>query len=162
MGSRFFYFGYYRIYRNTKRLSRAHRAESTMLVSKFKPLPPILLSPTWISPLARSQNQPSSPPQRIQTLVFATGSKKRPIEVAARAMACDTSAKLSGPWLWSWFLDIFAGYGKRPALAFIWSGLVVAIGAFVFRRKEDMLPTDNLTKEYDPIWYSFALFLPLN
>ncbi len=69
-------------------------------------------------------------------------------------------APLSGPWLWSWFLDIFAGYGKRPALAFIWSGFVVAIGAFVFRRKEYMLPTDDLAREYNPIWYSFALFLP--
>ncbi len=69
---------------------------------------------------------------------------------------------LSGAWLWSWFLDIFVGYGYRPALAFIWSGLVIAIGAFVFRRKEDMLPVeqDDAQVEYNPIWYSFALFLP--
>jgi len=69
---------------------------------------------------------------------------------------------LSGAWFWSWFLEIFIGYGNRPALAFIWSGLVVAIGAFVFRRREDMLPVeqDDAKVEYNPIWYSFALFIP--
>lgn len=68
----------------------------------------------------------------------------------------------SGAWLWSWFLDIFVGYGYRPALAFIWSGLVIAMGALVFRRREDMLPVeqDDAQVEYNPIWYSFALFLP--
>ena len=68
----------------------------------------------------------------------------------------------SGAWLWSWFLDIFAGYGKRPVFAFGWSALVIAIGAFVFRRKEDMIPVeqDDAPAEYNPIWYSFALFLP--
>jgi uncharacterized protein YjbI with pentapeptide repeats len=68
----------------------------------------------------------------------------------------------SGAWLWSWFLDIFSGYGQRPALAFIWSGLVVAMGAFVYRNKENMLPVeqDDVQVEYHPVWYSFALFLP--
>ena len=69
---------------------------------------------------------------------------------------------LSGSWFWSWFLDIFAGYGYRPAFAFIWSALVVAVGAFVFRRKEDMLPVEqgDVHLEYHPVWYSFSLFLP--
>ncbi len=69
---------------------------------------------------------------------------------------------LSGAWLWSWFLDIFAGYGHRPVFAFVWSGLVIAAGAFVFRRREDMIPIDqgDAKVEYNPIWYSFALFLP--
>lgn len=69
---------------------------------------------------------------------------------------------LSGSWFWSWFLYIFAGYGYRPTFAFIWSGLVIAIGAFIFRRKEDMLPVEqgDVQVEYNPIWYSFALFLP--
>lgn len=68
----------------------------------------------------------------------------------------------SGAWFWSWFLDIFAGYGKRPIFAFGWSGLVIAIGAYIFRRKEDMTPVEqgDATVEYNPIWYSFALFLP--
>ena len=69
---------------------------------------------------------------------------------------------LSGSWFWSWFLDIFDGYGYRPAFAFIWSGLVIVIGAFIFRRKEDMRPVEqeDVQVEYNPIWYSFALFLP--
>jgi len=69
---------------------------------------------------------------------------------------------LSGAWFWSWFMDIFAGYGHRPAFAFVWSGLVVATGALIFRRKEDMLPVeqDDAKVEYHPVWYSFALFLP--
>jgi len=69
---------------------------------------------------------------------------------------------LSGPWLWSWFLDIFSGYGFRPFLAFIWSALVVALGAFIYRRRENMIPVDQAEAkvEYHPIWYSFALFLP--
>jgi hypothetical protein len=66
------------------------------------------------------------------------------------------------PWLWSWFLYIFSGYGHRPILAFIWSGLVIALGAFTFRRREDMLPVDqgDVKLTYNPILYSFALFLP--
>ena len=69
---------------------------------------------------------------------------------------------LTGPWLWSWFLDIFSGYGFRPYLAFIWSALVVAIGAVIYRRREDMIPVDQAEAkvEYNPVWYSFALFLP--
>jgi hypothetical protein len=74
----------------------------------------------------------------------------------------ESLAPFSGAWFWSWFMEIFAGYGHRPALAFIWSGLVVAIGALIFRRKEDMLPVEqeDAKLEYNPIWYSFALFLP--
>ncbi|HMB25232.1 MAG TPA: hypothetical protein VKP08_20455, partial [Anaerolineales bacterium] len=70
--------------------------------------------------------------------------------------------RFSGAWFWSWFLDIFAGYGHRPVFAFIWSGLVITIGALVFRRKENMLPVDQADAkvEYNPVWYSFALFLP--
>jgi len=69
---------------------------------------------------------------------------------------------LSGPWVWSWFLFIFAGYGYRPALAFLWSGLVVLFGAYVFRNKEHMLPVEqnDIHLVYNPFWYSFSLFLP--
>lgn len=70
--------------------------------------------------------------------------------------------RFSGAWFWSWFLDIFAGYGQRPVFAFVWSGLVIAIGAYIFRRKEDMLPVEQEAAqlEYNPVWYSFSLFLP--
>jgi pentapeptide repeat protein len=67
-----------------------------------------------------------------------------------------------GHWLWSWFLYIFSGYGQRPDFAFIWSALVIAIGAIVFRREEDMVILDDSEARppYNPILYSFALFLP--
>ncbi|HEU0296850.1 MAG TPA: pentapeptide repeat-containing protein [Anaerolineales bacterium] len=68
----------------------------------------------------------------------------------------------SGPWFWSWFLDIFSGYGQRPDFAFIWSALVIAVGAIVFRREEDMVILDDSEARppYNPVLYSFALFLP--
>jgi hypothetical protein len=68
----------------------------------------------------------------------------------------------SGPWFWSWFLDIFSGYGQRPDFAFIWSALVIAIGAIVFRREDEMVILDDSAAKppYNPVLYSFALFLP--
>ena len=68
----------------------------------------------------------------------------------------------SGAWLWSWFLDIFDGYGDHQLLALVWIGFFIAVGALVFRRKENMIPIDQggAKVEYNPIWYSFALFLP--
>ena len=67
-----------------------------------------------------------------------------------------------GPWLWSWFLDIFSGYGQRPQFAFGWSLLVVVIGSFVFRKEKDMvvLVESKAIPPYNPLLYSFALFLP--
>jgi len=68
----------------------------------------------------------------------------------------------SGPWFWSWFLYIFSGYGQRPDFAFIWSALVITIGAIVFRQEKDMVVLDDSEAKppYNPVLYSFALFLP--
>lgn len=68
----------------------------------------------------------------------------------------------SGPWFWSWFLYIFSGYGQRPDFAFIWSALVITIGAIVFRQERDMVILDDSAAKppYNPVLYSFALFLP--
>jgi hypothetical protein len=68
----------------------------------------------------------------------------------------------SGPWFWSWFLDIFSGYGQRPQYAFGWSFLVIIIGTLVFRRESDMVIIDNSEAKppYNAVLYSFALFLP--
>ena len=68
----------------------------------------------------------------------------------------------SGPWFWSWFLDIFSGYGQRPDFAFIWSALVILIGAIIFRQEKDMVILDDTEAKppYNPVLYSFALFLP--
>jgi hypothetical protein len=126
-----------------------------------------LTEETWQG-LLQLVNQSAYSPQAYQALAQFLTDKGHPdwaadVELAQkRRERNEVLTPLSGPWLWSWFLDIFAGYGYRPAFAFIWSGLVVAIGAFVFRRKEDMLPVeqDDAKLEYNPIWYSFALFIP--
>ena len=126
-----------------------------------------LTEETWQG-LLQLVNQSAYSPQSYQALAQFLTDKGHPdwaadVELAQkRRERNEVLTPLSGPWLWSWFLDIFAGYGYRPAFAFIWSGLVIAIGAFVFRRKEDMLPIEqeDAKLEYNPIWYSFALFIP--
>ena len=69
---------------------------------------------------------------------------------------------LSAPWFWSWFLYLFSGYGQMPVLAFVWSLLVIAIGAIVFRKEElmDVVDDEVVMPIYHPILYSFDLFLP--
>ena len=68
----------------------------------------------------------------------------------------------TGPWFWSWFLYIFSGYGQRPQYAFGWSLLVIIVGALVFRREQDLVILDRSEAKpvYNPLLYSFALFLP--
>lgn len=113
-------------------------------------------------------NQSAYSPQAYQALSQFLTDKGHPDWAAEVNLAQkrrernEVLTPLSGAWFWSWFLDIFAGYGYRPAFAFIWSALVVVVGAFIFRRKEDMVPVgqDNVQLEYNPIWYSFSLFLP--
>jgi len=70
--------------------------------------------------------------------------------------------RYSGPWFWSSFLWLFSGYGQRPQFAFGWSALVIIIGTIVFRREEDMVILDDSDAKppYNPVLYSFALFLP--
>jgi hypothetical protein len=112
-------------------------------------------------------NQSAYSPQSYEALVQFLTDKGHPdwaaeVELAQkRRERNEILTRFSGAWFWSWFLDIFAGYGQRPVFAFGWSALVIAIGAFVFRRKEDMSPVgQEAPVEYNPIWYSFSLFLP--
>jgi len=122
---------------------------------------------TWHR-LLQLVNQSAYSPQAYQALSQFLMDKGHPNWAAEVMLAQKRRERneiltpLSGSWFWSWFLDIFDGYGYRPAFAFIWSGLVIVIGAFIFRRKEDMLPVEqeDVQVEYNPIWYSFALFLP--
>jgi len=113
-------------------------------------------------------NQSAYSPQAYQALSKFLTDKGHPdwasqVELSQkRRERNEVLAPLSGRWLWSWFLDIFAGYGQRPVFAFFWSGLVIAIGTLVFRRKENMVPVnqEHASVEYNPVWYSFALFIP--
>ena len=118
--------------------------------------------------LLRFVNESAYSPQAYQALSQFLTDKGHPDWAAKVNLAQKRRERneiltpFSGAWLWSWFLDIFAGYGYIPALAFIWSGIVVAFGAFVFRHKENMLPVeqDDVHLVFSPAWYSFSLFLP--
>jgi len=113
-------------------------------------------------------DQSAYSPQAYQTLADFLANKGHPdwaqeVNLAMKRRERDDALQpFSAAWLWSWFLDIFAGYGYRPALAFVWSALVVAIGAWVYRREENMIPINQeaVKLRYNPILYSFALFLP--
>lgn len=126
-----------------------------------------LTDETWKG-LLKFINDSAYSPQAYQALSQFLTDKGHPdwaaeVELAQkRRERNEVLTPLSGAWLWSWFLDIFSGYGHRPALAFIWSGLVVLNGAFIFRRREDMCPVEqeDVQLNYNPVWYSFALFLP--
>jgi hypothetical protein len=126
-----------------------------------------LTDETWKG-LLKFINDSAYSPQAYQALSQFLTDKGHPdwaaeVELAQKRRERDeVLTPLSGAWFWSWFLDIFAGYGHRPALAFIWSGLVVVTGALIFRRREDMCPVEqeDVQLNYNPIWYSFALFLP--
>ena len=122
---------------------------------------------TWRG-LLQIIDQSAYSPQAYQTLADFLANKGHPdwaqeVRLAMKRRERDDAlAPLSVAWLWSWFLEIFAGYGYRPALAFIWSALVVALGAWVFRNPAEMLPVDQDTIKlhYNPLLYSFALFIP--
>lgn len=68
----------------------------------------------------------------------------------------------SPQWFWSWFSCLFSGYGQIPALAIIWSALVITIGAIFYWRESDLVYVDeeNAKPIYNPFLYSFALFAP--
>lgn len=122
---------------------------------------------TWQS-LLQLVNQSAYSPQAYQSLSQFLKDKGHAdwageVDLAGKRRERDeTMSPLSGPWFWSWFLDIFIGYGHRPFLAFLWSGLVIFFGAFIYWKEEDMviLDTSDARPVYNPIFYSFALFIP--
>jgi hypothetical protein len=122
---------------------------------------------TWQS-LLQLVNQSAYSPQAYQSLSQFLNDKGHAdwageVDLAGKRRERDeTMTPLSGPWFWSWFLDIFIGYGHRPFLAFLWSALVIFFGAFVFWKEEGMviLDTSEARPVYNPIFYSFALFIP--
>ena|GEM_PF-4561048 len=74
------------------------------------------------------------------------------------------------PWysrLWSFFLRVFVGYGRKPWLAFFWWFAVVGFGFAMFRKKDWMALTDKKaegqegSRHYNPFWYSLDLFAPV-
>lgn len=121
---------------------------------------------TW-SVLLDMVEQSDYSPQAYRTLAQFLTEKGQPdwaaqVELSRKERERNILSPYTGPWFWSWFLFIFSGYGQRPDFAFIWSALVIAIGALVFRREQDMVILDHSEAKphYNPVLYSFALFLP--
>ena len=65
-------------------------------------------------------------------------------------------------WAWSWFMNCFVRYGRRPELALLWSGIVVVLGSFMFRKKGmEALKPDSKPSDYHCLWYSLDVFVPV-
>ncbi len=126
-----------------------------------------LTEETWQGLLYLIENSAYSP-QAYQTLMEFLTNKGHPdwaqeVHLAMKRRERNTALEpFSTDWFWSWFLDIFTGYGDRPALAFVWSAMVVATGAWIYRKEEFMIPVDQdeVKLRYSPVLYSFALFIP--
>jgi uncharacterized protein YjbI with pentapeptide repeats len=126
-----------------------------------------LTEDTW-GALLMLVNQSAYSPQAYQALSQFLADKGHPdwaaeVNLAMNRRERDEILQVgSAAWFWSWFMDGFSNYGVHPELAFVWSGLVVAIGALVYRRRDNMLPfeQEEVQLEYNPVWYSFALFIP--
>lgn len=122
---------------------------------------------TW-GVLLEMVEQSAYSPQAYRTLAQFLTEKGHPdwaadVELSRKTRERDQIlTPRSALWFWSWFLYIFSGYGQRPDFAFIWSALVVVIGSFVFRKEEQMVILDDSEAKphYNPLLYSFALFLP--
>ena len=73
---------------------------------------------------------------------------------------------LGGPvslaWWWNLFLDGLVRYGRSPDRALLYSLLLVVIGCIAFRPRH-MEPADpeNPRTDYNPLWYSLDLFVPI-
>ncbi|HEY2626291.1 MAG TPA: hypothetical protein VGI41_06020 [Candidatus Udaeobacter sp.] len=64
-------------------------------------------------------------------------------------------------WLWSFFLDGFVGYGRRPWQACIPCAAFVALGYFLFSpKKMELQKPEDTHRVYSRFWYSLGLFLP--
>jgi hypothetical protein len=68
----------------------------------------------------------------------------------------------SAGWWWNLILDLFVVYGRRPGRAFLWAGLIVAVGALLFRRKHmEPLKPEFAEQRYSAFWYSLDLLVPV-
>lgn len=71
-----------------------------------------------------------------------------------------------GPWGWSMFQDMLAGYGKSLKNLLYWSLGFLLVGTLVFRREKGMRIKDerdapHYAGRYNAFWYSLDLFLPI-
>jgi hypothetical protein len=66
-------------------------------------------------------------------------------------------------WLWNLILEKVVGYGRNPERAWYIGLAVIAVGYFVFRRRQGMTPRkpEDESRPYSPFWYSVDLFAPV-
>lgn len=122
---------------------------------------------SWRSVL-RLYNQSSYSPLAYKAFIQLLRDRGKPewadeVELTMKRRERDeVLTPLSAAWFWSWFIELFSGYGKRPYLAFIWSTLVVLVGMAVYAKKENMILVQGTSTSsiYNPFWYSLALFVP--
>lgn len=122
---------------------------------------------TW-PVLLNMVNQSDYSPQAYRTLAQFLTEKGHPewaadVEFQRKNREREEILKPFSPqWVWSWFSCLFSGYGQIPALALIWSALVITIGAIFYWRESDLIYVDEEEHKpiYNPFLYSFALFAP--
>ncbi len=122
---------------------------------------------TW-GVLLNMVNQSEYSPQAYRTLAQFLTEKGHPewaaeVEFQRKNREREEILKPFSPqWFWSWFSCLFSGYGQIPALALIWSALVITIGAIFYWRESDLIYVDEEDAKpiYNPFLYSFALFAP--
>lgn len=141
-------------------------ADGTLMTAKeFSDLE--LEDDTW-GVLLNMVNQSEYSPQAYRTLAQFLTEKGHPewaadVEFQRKNREREEILKpLSPQWFWSWFSCLFSGYGQIPALALIWSALVITIGAIFYWRESDLIYVDEEDAKpvYNPFLYSFALFAP--
>jgi hypothetical protein len=71
-----------------------------------------------------------------------------------------------GGWVWNYFQDELAGYGKKLKYLLVWSLVFLFIGMVVFRSEKGMRTQDkkdarHYYRRYCCFWYSLDLFLPI-
>jgi hypothetical protein len=65
-------------------------------------------------------------------------------------------------WWWSWFLEIFAMYGRSPFRPLLWFLLFISFGDLIFRKQEKMVALVENPRPYHSFVYSLDLFLPFS
>ncbi len=117
--------------------------------------------------LTQMLEQSKYSPQVYQTMEQFLSEKGHPdwaadVEVARKERERDQYLdKGSAPWLWSWFLFLFSGYGQRPIYALGWSVAIILLGAWFFKEETDFNALDRGEDKpkFNPYLYSLALFI---
>lgn len=76
----------------------------------------------------------------------------------------DFKAANPATWLttiFDYFQEYFLGYGRSVVPPLVWSIVFIALGTYLFRRRELMQADDDKAPRYSSFWYSLEMFLPI-